>query len=126
MHTVTWLLGPRPVEDNQATPAITPTQATAKSSAYSNQATAQVSQVIGSPAKSGGEPDTLYFDDLDHELKNVLRVQLQKPGSVSAVIETSGTFLTFLAREKTAEALHAAYLTIPKLSYEACLAAEPK
>jgi hypothetical protein len=125
MRTVTWLLGPRPAEDKPATPAVPPTQIAAKSNSYSNQATAQVSQVITPPAKTVGDPDTVYFEDLDRELQNVLRAQLQKPGSVSAVIETPSAFLTFQVKDKTAEALCAACLTIPKLSYEAWLTAQP-
>ena len=59
-----------------------------------------------------------YFEDLPSELQNVLRVQLIRPGDVSAVIETPGAFLLYLAREKTTAALSVAALSLPKRSYE--------
>lgn len=124
MHDVTWQLTPRPAEDKPAPAAAqtTPTQANAKSKAYTNEATAQLSQAINPPDKAAAGKEKLYFEDLDPELQKVLRVQLQKPGDISAVIEMPGGFLVFLAKEKTAEALSAASLTIPKRSYEEWLA----
>lgn len=62
--------------------------------------------------------DKHYFEDLDPELQNVLRVQLQKPGDVSAVIETPSAFLVFLAKEKSADTLSVASVSRPKRSYE--------
>jgi hypothetical protein len=55
----------------------------------------------------------------------VLRLQLQKPGDVSAVIETPGGFLVFQAKERTAETLRVASLSIPKRSYEEWHAQQP-
>jgi hypothetical protein len=120
MREVTWHLTPRPADDKPAASAAptTPTQATAKSSAYTNEATAQLSQAINPPDKSTSAREKLYFEDLDPELQKVLRVQLQKPGDVSAVIEMPAGFLVFLAKEKSAETLSAASLTVPKRSYE--------
>jgi hypothetical protein len=43
---------------------------------------------------------------------------LRQPGDVSAVIEMPGGFLLYLAREKTAETLSVATLSLPKRSYE--------
>jgi len=120
MHEVTWQLTPRP-EDDLSTNTTPPpqTQGKAKSGIYSVEATAQVAQPLCAPS---GETDRkLYFEDLDPELQNVLRVQLQNPGDVSAVIETPGGFLLFLAKEKSAESLTAASLSIPKRSYEVWL-----
>ncbi len=68
----------------------------------------------------------LYFEDLPPELQNVLRAQLQKPGDVSAVIETSQGFLLYLARDRTAETLLVAVLSLPKRSYEEWLSTAPK
>jgi hypothetical protein len=126
MRDVTWHLTPRPAEDKPAPPAAqtTPTKATAKSSAYTNEATAQLSQTINPPDKSTPGREKLYFEDLDPELQKVLSVQLQKPGDVSAVVEMPGGFLVFLAKEKSAASLSAASVTIPKRSYEEWLARE--
>ena len=63
-----------------------------------------------------------YFADLPVDLQNVLRAQLRQPGDVSAVIETPGGFLLYLAREKTTEVLIAAGLSVPKRGYESGLA----
>ena len=52
------------------------------------------------------------------ELQRVLRVQLRQPGDVSAVIETPGGFLLYLAMEKTDAVLSVAALSLPKRSYE--------
>lgn len=66
----------------------------------------------------------LKKEDLDPELQKVLRVKLQKPGAVSAVIETPGGFLVFNTKEKSAETLSVASISIPKRSYEEWLARE--
>ena len=89
MHEVTWQLTARPADDKPAPSAAptTPTQAKAKSSAYTNEATAQVAQSLTPPEKAAPGKDKHYFEDLDPEVQKVLRVQLQKPGDVSAVIE---------------------------------------
>lgn len=52
-------------------------------------------------------------------------MQLQKPGDVSAVIETSGGFLLFLARERTGQELSVYSLSIPKRSFDEWLAQQP-
>lgn len=126
MQEVTWQLMPRP-EEEKSTPAVQPalqTQSVAKSGPYSVEATAQVAQMLG--PQGGGRDRKFYFDDLDPELQNVLRAQLQKPGDMSAVIETPAGFLVILAKEKTAETLTVASLSIPKRSYEEWLAQQPK
>lgn len=124
---VTWQLAPRPVQDAPApSVAASPTKISASSNAYTNEATAQIAQVIASPggaAAAGNE--NLYFEDLDPELQQVLRVQLQKPGDVSAVIETPGGFLVFQTKARTTETLAVTSLSIPKRGYDEWLASQP-
>lgn len=119
--TETWLLAPRPDQGPQTPqPAPEPTLTTAKSDAYGVEATARIAQTLTQAA--GGNDSARYFDDIDPELRNVLRVQLRKPGDVSAVIEMPGGFAVFQAIEKTAEHLRAASITFPKTNYEEWLA----
>ncbi len=125
MEQVTWQLTSRPVVAGVADPgsAMTmprppgsATPATTSSASYSVEATADIAQVLNRPAR---EPDRkLYFEDLEPDLQKVLRAQLQKPGDVSAVIETPDRFLLFIAIERNADSLSAASLSIPKRSYE--------
>jgi hypothetical protein len=63
-----------------------------------------------------------YFEDLPAELQRVLRAQLRQPGDVSAVIETPGGFLLYLAEARSDAALTVACLSLPKRSYEQWLA----
>lgn len=127
MREVTWQLTARPADDKPAAPAGTtnPTQASARSNSYTNEATAQLSQAIQPPDKSSPGKEKLYFEDVDPDLQKVLRVQLRMPGDVSAVVDMPGGFLVFRAKETTAEILSAASLSIPKRSYEAWLAEQP-
>ena len=74
-------------------------------------------QILSSP-HAGGKDQKFYFEDLPGELQNVLRVQLRQPGAVSAVIETPGGFLLYVAKAKTDAMLSIAILSIPKRSYE--------
>jgi hypothetical protein len=125
---VTWQLAPRPADEPPAPPAAAtpPTEGKASSSAYSVEATAQLAQALASPGPAEPGQEKRYFGDLDPELQKVLRVQLQVPGDVSAVIELPGGFLIFIAREITAEALAASSLSIPKRGYEEWLASQPQ
>jgi hypothetical protein len=103
----TWQLGARPAETN--TPAVDELEI--------KQRFGPNAQLISSPR--GAERDRKqYFEDLPAELQQVLRVQLHQPGDVSAVIETPGGFLLYVAREKTDTALTVACLSLPKRSYE--------
>jgi hypothetical protein len=79
-------------------------------------------QIISSSHAGPEKQRMIYFEDLPAELQNVLRVQLRRPGDVSAVIETPGGFRLYLAKEKTEEALSVAVLSLPKRSYEQWLA----
>jgi hypothetical protein len=123
LHEVTWLLTPRPEDDAPQGGGVsgTPmqTRGNAKSRTYSVEATAQLAQSLAPPPHE--EDRKLYFEDLNPELQNILRAQLQKPGDVSAVIETPGGFLIFLGRERSTETLSAASLSIPKRGYETWL-----
>jgi hypothetical protein len=60
----------------------------------------------------------LYFEDLPASLRQVLAVQLQRAGDLSAVIETPGGFLLYLATERNERSLSVATLALPKLNYE--------
>jgi hypothetical protein len=133
MQEVTWQLTPRTeaetakLAERNPTVATQATPGTAKSANYSVEATAQVSQVVAAPEGAGREPEKQkhYFEDLDPQLQNVLRVQLQKPGDVSAVIEMPAGFVIFQARERSATELSATSHSIPKRSYEDWLARQP-
>ena len=129
MREVTWQLTPRPAAAHASAAPAAPasTQVKASSGTYTVEATAQVAQVLAAPDGAGHEPgkEKAYFEDLDPELQKVLRVQLQKPGDVSAVVEMPAGFIIFQARERTAAALRAASLSIHKRSYEEWLAQQP-
>lgn len=132
-ETVSWKLTPRPAADPAAAataPGLptTPTSAQVGSRSYSIDATAQIAQTLSPPPRPPGqerERETPYFEDLPAELQQVLGVQLQKAGDVSAVIEMPNAFLVFVAREKTAETLQAASLSLPKKSFSSWLADQP-
>jgi hypothetical protein len=128
VNDATWQLTPRPADDAPAAPATppVPTQASAHSGSYAIEATAQLAQVLASPGPAAPGSEKFYFEDLDPELQAVLRAQLQKAGDVSAVIETPGGFLIFVAREKNAAFLRVASLSIPKRSYDDWLAEQPE
>ena len=130
MRDVTWQFGARrdatKAEEGKLNGGTTvPTKANSKSSLYSNEATAQLSQTIAAPTHAEHRQEELYFEDLEPELRNVLRVQLQKPGDVSAVIELPTCFLIFFTKARTADILSAASVVIPKRSYETWLAPQP-
>lgn len=125
MQETAWQLAPRPAGDAPAAPAAPHAQrASSSSGGYSNEATAQVAQVLGGGQEKPGDRK-LYFEDLDPELQNVLRAQLQKLGDVSAAIEMPAGFLVFLTKEKSAAVLTASCLTVPKRSYDEWLAQQP-
>lgn len=123
VHGATWKLGPREGGLNAAAPIdlIPPGEAKAHGGIYSIEATAQIAAASSVSANSSAGPQ-FYFADLPEDLRRVLSVQIQKPGDVTAVIETPKDFLLFLAEEKTSLSLSAATLTIPKRGYELWLA----
>jgi hypothetical protein len=107
----TWRLGARPAETN----------APAADESEIKKRFGPNAQTLSSP-HAEGKGAKLYFEDLPGELQNVLRAQLRQPGDVSAVIETPGGFLLYLAKEQPSEVLEVAVLSIPKRSYEQWLA----
>ena len=101
-----------------------PAAVKASSASYSVEATTRLAPALD-PLQPVNEPERAFqFDDLAPRLRDVLRVQLQKPGDVSAVIETPTGFLLFAARDKTAGTLNAAALSIPKRGFDQWLAAQ--
>ena len=79
------------------------------------------------PAEPLSDPaDKAWFEDLSPELRNVLRAQLQRPGDVSAVIETPNGFLLFVARDRTEQSLRATALSASKISFEQWLSEQKK
>jgi hypothetical protein len=78
-------------------------------------------QLLSSPPAAGKERK-FNFEDLPPELQNVLRAQLRQAGDVSAVIETPGGFLLYVADQKNETILSVAMLSLPKRSYEPWLA----
>ena len=117
---VKWQLGPGSAEVQSPGPK-SPVEAPvvkARSSKYSLDATATFAQAL-SPVEPPSEPeDESWFEHLSPELQNVLRAQLQKPGDVSAVIETPNGFLLFIAKDRTEQSLSAAVLSVSKISFE--------
>ena len=103
----TWQLGARPAETN----------APGADEIEIKKRFGPNAQIISSP-HPGEQQIMPYFEDLPSDLQNVLRVQLRRSGDVSAVIETPGGFLLYVAKEKTDAALSAAGLSLPKRSYE--------
>jgi hypothetical protein len=112
---VTWQLGPRPAETN----------APAADELEIKQRFGPNAQLIASPHRAERDRKQ-YFEDLPPELQRVLHVQLRHPGDVSAVIETPGGFLLYLAKENTDTALSVACLSLPKRSYEEWLSEQSK
>jgi hypothetical protein len=111
-----WQLGARPAETN----APTADEIEIKKRFGPN------AQLLASPHTGDGKNQKFYFEDLPGELQNVLRVQLRQPGDVSAVIETPGGFLLYVAKEKTDAVLSVAGLSLPKRSYEQWLEEQTK
>jgi hypothetical protein len=111
----TWQLGARPAETNAPDTDLLEVQKRFGPNA----------QILSSPQASGKD-QKFYFEDLPGELQNVLRVQLCRPGDVSAVIEMPGGFLLYVAKEKTDAVLSVAGLSLPKRSYEQWLEEQSK
>ncbi len=111
----TWQLGARPAE----TSAPNADEIEIKKRFGAN------AQILSSP-RAEGKDRKFYLADLPEELQNVLRVQLRRPGDVSAVIETPGGFLLYVAKEKTDALLSVAGLSLPKRSYEQWLETQTK
>jgi hypothetical protein len=80
---------------------------------------------ITPPEKELERLDHFRFEDLSSQLQEVVRAQLRASGDISAVIETDTEFLLMLAKEKTAETLSAAILSVPKSSFDQWLQSLP-
>jgi hypothetical protein len=107
-----WQLGARPAETN----ALAADEVEIKKRFGPN------AQLLSRPPDADGKDVKAYFADLPGELQNVLRAQLRQPSAVSAVIETPGGFLLYVAEDKTDSVLGVAGLSLPKRSYEQWLA----
>ena len=119
----TWLLGDRPAEASAPATNMPPTTTNSSAPSYTNEATAQLAQVIGG---GGQQPkDTKqYFGDLDPELAAVLKKHLQKPGDVSPIIESTAGFGIYKAREITADYWRVESVFIPRIEYYSWLASQ--
>lgn len=119
----TWLLGARPAEASATATNIPPSTANSSAPSYTNQATAQLAQVIGG---GGQKPkDTKqYFSDLDPELAAVLKKHLQKSGDVSPIIEATSGFSIYQAMEITAVQWNVSSVFISRRSYDDWLASQ--
>lgn len=127
---VTWELTPRPAGDAPAAPttptAPPPARNQASSGIYSIESTAQIAQVLSSPERGREDMERkFHIEDLPAKLREVLLIQLQKTGDVSAVIETPGAFQIYLSKERTPSQLGTALFTVRKRSYEEWLGGPP-
>ena len=112
MTETTWQLGARPAETN----------APSADELDIKKRFGPDAQILSSPHAGPDQARKFYFADLPAELQNVLRVQLRRAGDISAVIETPGGFLLYVAKDKTDETLGVATLSLLKRSYEQWLA----
>jgi hypothetical protein len=119
----TWLLGVRPAEASAPAANIPPNTANSSAPSYTNQATAQIAQVMGG---AGQEPKNTnhYFSDLDPELAAVLKTHLQKSGDISPIIEATSGFSIYQAMEITADHWKVQSVFIPRISYDDWLASQ--
>ena len=117
VREATWHLGPRPKE-KPAAPTLHELEIKKR---FGPDA-----QIISPPRTGPGQERKFYFEHLPAELQQLLRAQLRRTGDVSQVIEMPGGFLLYLAKEKTAETLTVAVLSLRKRSYEEWLAEQNK
>jgi hypothetical protein len=102
-----WQLGARPMEKQNAE---SPDAIEIRKRFGAN------AQILSSPQREAGRK--FCFEDLPAQLHQVLKVQLRHAGDISAVIEMPNGFMLYVVKEKTAEALSVATLSIPKRNYE--------
>lgn len=121
LHEVSWELAPRPVEAAPLQYSPVATQGIAASQFYKNEATVQLAQTLN-PPDAVAKDRKHYLGDLPDELQRVLKAQLNRPGDVSAVIETRNGFLVFRCLARDATTLNVASLAIPKRGYDEWLA----
>jgi hypothetical protein len=116
---ITWLLLPRrgAGASPPLPPAPGPAQGRATGGVYSVEATMQTAKALATPSARDGENQS-HFEDLPDDLRRVLGAQLRQAGDLSAVIDTPGGFLLYIARVRTTETLTVVVLQIPKRPYE--------
>jgi hypothetical protein len=107
VQKLTWQLTPHPTEPSAPTP----------DELEIKKRFGPDAQILSSPGNAAADRK-FYFEDLPAELQRVLRVQLRQAGDVSAVIETPGGFLLYIATETTGQVLSVGCLSLPKLDYE--------
>jgi len=107
VQVLTWQLTPHPAEPSAPTP----------DELEIKKRFGPDAQILSSPG-DGAANRKFYFEDLPGELQRVLRVQLRQAGDLSAVIETPGGFLLYVATEKTAKVLSVGCLSLPKRDCE--------
>lgn len=112
-----WLLSSRPAEVSPPASNIQPSTANSSAPNYTNQATAQLAQVMGGGGQASKDTKQ-YFSDLDPELAAVLKKHLQNPGDVSPIIETTEGFSIYKALEITSDFWKVRLCYIPRRSYE--------
>jgi hypothetical protein len=110
----TWELGARPAEK----PAAASADEIEMKKRFGPNA-----KFLSPPVNASGTERMFYFADLPGELQNILRIQLRQPGDVSALIETPDGFLLYLCRQRSAEHLRVAGVSLPKRDLDQWLAA---
>jgi hypothetical protein len=112
----TWQLSGPPARNSKHQGLDVPAPAKSYGGAYALEGS--VTSIQGAGAQAG---DQLLFEDIPPELQKVLNAQLNKPGDVSAVIETPNGFLVCLATGRDDQRLSAAALRFAKRGFEAWL-----
>jgi hypothetical protein len=107
VQVVTWQMTPRPADTNAPAP----------DELEIKKRFGPDAQILSSPGAAAADRKS-YFEDLPGELQRVLRVQLRQAGDVSAVIETPGGFLRYVATERTVRVLSVGCFSPPKRDYE--------
>jgi hypothetical protein len=121
LEELNWLLGKPPEGASEAPDKMVASQIKSSGGPYTNEATVQVAEVIGEPEADETQIKNFYFDELEPELREVLKTQLSKAGDVSSVIETPEGFSIYRAKELTTEQWRVEAVFIPRKSYDVWL-----
>lgn len=127
-HEVTWWLTSRPASAMRPTlaeVALNSNTTVVTGGLYSAETRIESSPKVNQPSTPQTDAPC-YFNDLSPELQQVLRTQMKASGDVSDVVETSNSFLLFLAIDKTPTMLKVLSLTVPKRSLEQWLMKQTK
>jgi len=127
--TTKWIMQ-KPVAEEAENPPpeqlVIPVKGTSSGGRYSVESTVQMAQALTGPMNvEPGRRDEFYFEDLHPDLQEVLDIQLQNPGDVSAVIERPTRFHLYILSNRTAGAMEAISLTVEKHSYDQWLEEQP-